>query len=219
MFAITADQVDSRSDVDRAGALIARLEAAHGDRLALPIDQTAGDEIQMLTEHAASALDLILQIARTKHWSIGVGVGDVRMPLPDAARKATGSAFIAARDAVDAAKRADARFALRATTLDGSIGIGDVEPFLRMLLLLRSRRSEQGWEVVDLVAAGHTQKEAAGILGISAAAVSMRLKTAMWAVDEDASPALVRLLEQLDAAASHTAASHTTASRTPERHQ
>lgn len=202
MFVITADQVDSRSDVDRAQAMIATLTAGWGEHLVLPIDQTAGDEIQIITSSADAALSLVLELARSGRWSIGLGIGDVRRPLPDAARKATGGAFIAARAAVDAAKRADARFALRTATVADSIGPDDVEPILRMLLLIRARRTAQGWEVVDLVSEGRSQKEAAAILGISAAAVSMRLKTALWSVDEDARPAIVRLLREVDAATS-----------------
>ncbi|KQO95451.1 SatD family protein [Leifsonia sp. Leaf264] len=200
MFVITADQVDSRHDVDRADAALAALESAYGEDLALPIDQTAGDEIQILTPTAASALAMVVALARSGHWSIGLGVGDVRAPLPDAARKATGPAFIGAREAVDAAKRSDSRFALRAPDAPERADI--VEPLMSMLLLIRSRRSEQGWEVADLMRAGHSQKEAAGILGISAAAVSQRLRAALWRVEEDARESLGVLLAELDAEAS-----------------
>lgn len=203
MFVITADQVDSRHDVDRADAALAALESAYGEDLSLPIDQTAGDEIQILTPTAATALAMVVALARSGHWSIGLGVGDVRTPLPDAARKATGPAFIGAREAVDAAKRSDSRFALRAP--DAAERAGIVEPLMSILLLIRSRRSEQGWEVADLMRAGHSQKEAAGILGISAAAVSQRLRAALWRVEEDARGALGILLAELDAEASSPA--------------
>ena len=119
MFVITADQVASRREADRAGALVDELAARYADDLVLPADQTAGDEIQLVTRSAPTALAIVLDATRTGRWSVGVGVGDIRMPLPDAARKATGSAFIAAREAVTAAKRADGRFALRAAGPDG----------------------------------------------------------------------------------------------------
>ena len=147
-----------------------------------------------------TALAIVVALARTGHWSIGLGVGAVRSPLPDAARKATGPAFIGAREAVDVAKRSEARFALRAP--DAAERAGIVEPLMSMLLLIRSRRSEQGWEVADLMRAGHSQKDAAGILGISAAAVSQRLRAALWRVEEDARRALGVLLAELDAEAS-----------------
>ncbi|WP_127793194.1 DNA-binding protein [Agromyces sp. LHK192] len=204
MFVITADQIGSRTAPDRSAPMQAALQHDHGRALALPVDQTAGDELQALTDDPATALDLILDLARDGHWSIGLGIGGIRSPLPDAVRKATGPAFIAARDAVDAAKRADGRFALRveAPRADGDAPerrrAGHVEALVRMFLLMRSRRSDAGWEVAGLVADGASQKQAAKVLGISDAAVSQRLKSAMWSVDEQVRPALVALLGELD---------------------
>ena len=147
---------------------------------------------------AETALGIVLDTTRTGRWSVGLGVGDIRMPLPDAARKATGTAFVAAREAVNAAKRADGRFALRAGSPVSPTAAGDVEALVRLLVLLRERRSDHGWEVVELMRSGHQQKEAASLLDVSAAAVSARLKAAMWRAEEDARPALVRLLQQLE---------------------
>jgi hypothetical protein len=199
MFVITADQVASRRERDRAGALVEELAGRHGDDLLFPPDQTAGDEIQLVTGSASTALAIVLDLTRTGKWSVGVGVGDIRMPLPDAARKATGSAFIAARDAVGAAKRADGRFALRTARADDTLPAFDVEAFVRLLVLLRERRTDPGWEVVDLMRAGHRQKDAAALLGVTPAAVSARLKAAMWRAEADARPGLERLLAELDA--------------------
>lgn len=208
MYVITADQVGSRRQADRADEMIARIASEHGHALLLPPDQTAGDEIQMLTDHASTALAIALETTRDGRWSVGVGVGAVRMPLPDAARKASGAAFIAARDAVQAAKRADGRFALRAASAlpDGTTADAEptdaagVEALVRLLVLLRERRSDLGWEVVDLVRAGHRQKDIAGELAITPAAVSARLKAAMWRAESDAIAPLERLLAELDAA-------------------
>ena len=199
MFVITADQVGSRRDTDRTGDLVEQLTGAYGPSLALPADQTAGDEIQLLTGSAEATLGIVLDTTRTGWWSVGLGVGSIRMPLPDAVRKATGPAFIAAREAVDAAKRADGRFALRAGSTELEGAAADAEALIRLLVLLRDRRSDHGWEVVELMRTGHQQKEAAAILDVSAAAVSARLKAAMWRAEEDARPALVRVLERLDA--------------------
>jgi hypothetical protein len=204
MFVITADQVGSRREPDRTGALVADLTEKFGHGLVLPVDQTAGDEVQLVTRSAETALAIVLDTTRTGRWSVGLGVGDIRSPLPDAARKASGSAFIAARDAVGAAKRADGRFALRAAPLTTRVTVADVEPLVRLLVLLRERRTEPGWEVVELVRSGRQQKEAAAMLDISPAAVSARLKAAMWRAEEEAVPPLVRLLQELDGEATHT---------------
>jgi DNA-directed RNA polymerase specialized sigma24 family protein len=251
MFVITADQIDSRNDRDRATELIEELTGRFGRAFSLPPDQTSGDEIQVMTTDAGAALRVILAIHRSEHWSIGLGVGAVRTPLPAATRRATGGAFIAARDAVTRAKRADARFALSAegagaagraigaggaggpaaaagaggaagaagagakaeagdaTAAAGAghplaLGADDVEALVSMLLLLRQRRTPEGWEAVDLLSEGLSQTDAAARLGISTAAVSQRVKSALWRVEEAASPALVRLLETLDRATSET---------------
>jgi hypothetical protein len=205
MFVITADQVDSRHDVDRAAEAVEALTAEFGPELSLDVDQTSGDEIQAVTESAAAALGMTTALTRTGHWSVGLGVGGVRTPLPTAARKATGAAFIAARDAVEAAKRSESRFALRAVATGSGRSAEDVAPLIDMLLLIRARRSPLGWEVVDLMRGGTSQKETAGILGISAAAVSQRLRAALWRVEEEARPALIGLLAELNAHASSPA--------------
>ncbi|GAA1946149.1 DNA-binding protein [Agromyces allii] len=215
MFVITADQVSSRRQADRAGEMIARLERSHGDALLLPADQTAGDEIQLLTDSAETALAIVLDATRDGGWSVGLGIGGVRTPLPDAARKASGTAFIAAREAVQAAKRSDGRFALRAASAphdaadvaaepsgapEPVIDAAGLEALVRMLVLLRERRSDPGWEVVDLARTGLRQKDIAVELAISTAAVSARLKAAMWRAEADAVPPLEQLLAAVDTA-------------------
>jgi len=222
MFVITADQIDSRHDRDRASEMIAELVDRHAAAFALPPDQTSGDEIQLLVPAAADTLAVLLDLHRTGFWSIGLGVGLIRTPLPASTRQATGDAFIAARTAVTRAKRAEARFALETpaprpdpetdgATPDRTDEPGpdrptgaDVEALLTMLLLLRQRRTAEGWEAVDLLEAGLAQTEIARRLQISTAAVSQRVKSAQWRVERAAQPALVRLLQNLDRHASET---------------
>lgn len=197
MFVLTADQVDSRHDTDRVADALAWLSAAHGDRLALPPDRNAGDELQIITAHAATALDAALSLTRSGHWSVGLGVGAVRTPLPPSVREASGPAFISARAAVEAAKKAPHRFWLDAEgqgLLDGT----QVRALVELVLTVRARRSEEGWAVVDLLRDGHNQASAAARLGITPQAVSLRLSAAQWRVEEAAHPALVLLLEDLD---------------------
>ncbi|TFC16183.1 DNA-binding protein [Cryobacterium algoritolerans] len=226
MFVITADQIDSRNDRDRAGEMIAGLVAEFDDVFILPPDQTAGDEIQMLLADACPTLDLVLALHRSGHWSIGLGIGTVRTPLPDSARQASGEAFVGARDAVTRAKKTDTRFGLTAESAEPSgrtgapehrpvpgsepvehrpvLDSGQVEALVATFLLLRQRRTTEGWAAVDLRETGLTQVEIAARLGISTAAVSQRLRSALWKVDQAARPALVRLLEDLDNATTGT---------------
>lgn len=200
MYVITADQIDSRHHRDRVETALRALRDALGHRLALPPDRTAGDELQVLTADAGAALDAVLLLARTGVWSIGVGIGDVDEPLPDDTRAATGGAFYAARDAVEAAKTRQDRFAL-VVQPGRHRRTEDVDPLVALMLLQRARRSAEGWELADLLADGGTQRAAAERLGISPQAVSKRAGAAALRLDDAARAALVRLLEDADASA------------------
>jgi hypothetical protein len=198
MFAITADQVDSRHRPDIAAETMSSLETLLGDGLVLPVDRTAGDEIQLLVAASDAALTTILALTRHGEWSVGCGVGAVIVPLPANAREASGDAFVAAREAVNEAKKRDTRFALRGTA---TILAGDAEAFVDLLLQLRGRRSAEGWEMCDLLLAGHSQAEAAKLLGITPQAASKRARTAALRVEFAAKSPLERMLAAVDASA------------------
>ncbi|WP_035879107.1 hypothetical protein [Cryobacterium sp. MLB-32] len=205
MFVITADQIDSRHDRDRAGEMIAELSIRYGAGFTLPPDQTSGDEIQVMIADAQITLDAILLLHRSGYWSIGLGIGGVRTPLAASTRQASGAAFIAARKAVTRAKKADAHVAIDMQPEEASVLTADqVEALLAMLLLLRERRSSEGWEAVDLLEQGLRQVDIAAALGISTAAVSQRVKATEFRVEQTARPAIVRLLENLDLSSSET---------------
>lgn len=145
MFVVTADQVGSRSRPDIVAPALAALNERHGELLALPADRNAGDELQALTADAATVLDIVLTLTRGDVWSVGLGIGDVRSPLPDATREASGDAFVAARAAVTRAKRTPLRFAAEAVATPEAAA--DVEALVALLLTLRTARSEAGWEL------------------------------------------------------------------------
>ncbi|MFF2273027.1 DNA-binding protein [Agromyces sp. NPDC058136] len=198
MIVITADQVASRTRADLAGAERDRLQREHGERLRLPVARNAGDEIQLLTSDARTAVDVVLELTRDGEWSVGIGCGTVREPLPDDIREASGDAFFAARDAVERAKKSTPRLAIEAP---GAAPEDDahLEALFKLALVLRERRSDQGWEVYDRIVGGALQSDIAGELGVSAPAISSRMKSANIRAELDAVPALARLLENLDA--------------------
>ncbi len=205
MFVITADQVDSRNQPDRAASVLDRLNGAAGPDLLLPADRTAGDEIQILPATAEETLGIVLELTREDAWSVGVGIGEAKLPLPRTTREATGEAFFAARDAVTRAKKSQTRFALTRAgdDHDDSDGIRgeDVEALVALLLVLRDRRTEGGWELYDLLTTGITQSESAEKLGITAGAASLRARAAGLRVEKASSEALVRLLDTVNRAA------------------
>lgn len=199
MIVITADQVDSTHRDDLAGAAVVSLNERYGPDLVLPVDRNAGDEIQAIVEDATVALAIILELTRSGQWSVGCGIGAVRHPLPSNTREAAGPAFVAARDAVDRAKKAQFRFAL-AVAANPAIEADDLAPLVDLVLLLRSRRTDEGWELYDLLAAGLTQSEGATRLGISPQAASQRARSAGIRSELAAHAPLARLLAHADTA-------------------
>jgi len=197
VFALTIDQVDSRGRGDRVGTALADIADRWGDDLRLGPDRTAGDEFQILVNDARTALALVLDLTRDGDWSVGLGVGAVVEPLPPTTREAVGPALVAARDAVDRAKRAAHRFAL-GTPDDRCADGADAEALVELLLELRGRRSPEGWVVADRMLGGATQAAIAGELGITPQAVSLRARAAAVRAEIRALPALARALARLD---------------------
>jgi hypothetical protein len=197
MIVLTADQRNSRATADAAGPTLARIEARWSARLHLPAERTAGDEIQMLVDSAATALEITLDLTRSGRWSVGIGVGTVRLPLGSHVRESAGAAFIAARDAVDRAKKSLTHCAVSAEP--GHPLASDAESLIDLLLLLRARRTPEGWELQELLSSGLTQAEAAASLGITPQSASQRARVAGLRVEEAATVALANLLERLDA--------------------
>jgi len=195
VFVITADQVGSRHSADIVGATVTRLDKMHRGALALPVDRNAGDELQALVTTASTALSIVLDLTRSGDWSVGLGVGGVELPLPESTREARGAAFLAARSAVSRAKKSALRFALESNS-----GAESVEPLIAILLALRDRRTEQGWQVYDLIEAGLSQKSAARELGITPQAVSDRMSVAQVRIDLEAHEPLIQMLATLDQA-------------------
>ena len=170
----------------------------------LPADRTAGDEIQAATNHPGTALELVLHLTRDGNWSVGLGIGDVRLPLPEATRAIAGSAFILARDAVAFAKKRSTRFAIAIEP--GRLPDAEIlEPFLDLVLQLRARRTPEGWQLYDLLRTGITQAQAAVRLGVTPQAVSLRAQSAHLRTEFAAHAALVRLLDATGAPPEGTA--------------
>jgi hypothetical protein len=202
MLVITADQIDSRDSADVVGATTELLNERLGDRLPLPVDRNAGDEIQVIAPDGATALEIILELARTNRWSIGVGAGEIRLPLPSATREANGSAFVAARAAITRAKKRATRFAVdeaqRHPASDHFPTATEAESLVDLLLLVRSRRTEEGWQLFDLISAGRNQSEVARELDVTPQAISARAKIAGVRIELASRDALARLLDNLD---------------------
>jgi hypothetical protein len=196
MLVLTIDQRASRRQADRIEELLAWLGTRpEGLRLVRGFERTAGDEIQGLLDNPDDVVTLALALVRDGSWYVGVGLGKVRTPIPASVRAATGPAFVNARSAVDRAKAAAARLGVIGPDPDTT---EDAQALLALLGAVVHRRSRQGWEVVDLMADGHSQKDVAQRLRISPQAVSQRLRAALWNEERRVRPIASRLLAEAD---------------------
>lgn len=196
MFVVTADQRGSTGHPDLVAALLEEFpqwSVQVGDAVVLPMERTVGDEVQTLLATAEAAVDLALWLCRSGDWSIGIGAGAVEEPLGVTARASTGPAFLHARHAVE---RAKAR-----TEPVPMVVRGEAEPsathataIMQLLASVLGRRSAAGWEVADLVRAGHNRQAVAGALSISEQAVSQRARTAMLEEESRARPVAAALV-------------------------
>src|SRR4051794_9066839 len=98
---LTVDQRDSRRTPDRIPSTLAALADLS---LRLPFERTVGDEFQGVLDSAEVLPAVVERLLREDAWNIGVGIGDVEVPLPDQARAGRGPAYLHARSAVTAAK-------------------------------------------------------------------------------------------------------------------
>ncbi|MBA3338408.1 MAG: hypothetical protein H0T54_01425 [Geodermatophilaceae bacterium] len=174
---MTIDQRGSRRDIDRVEDLLAELRRDVTTGIALPFERTVGDEVQGVVTDPALLIELSLRCARAVYWTVGVGLGEIRTPLPDSTRKASGPAFEHARDAVNRAKATSWALAVEGPDPTASCY---VEAVLSTLATVLRRRSPAGWQAIDLIARGRSQTEVAQLLGISKQAVSQRLNASWW---------------------------------------
>lgn len=194
MFVIAADHIVRRESDEHIDEQLAALDALGGGHLTLPATRTAGDAIQAATEHPGTAVSVVLLLSRTGRWNIGLGVGDVGLPLPESSRELAGSAVDLARAALERSRKRPSRFAIDVAA--GRLPDGELlEPLIDLVLHLRARRSAQGWQVHDLLRTGMTQAEAALRLGITPQAVSLRTQSAQLRTEFSAETAIARLLD------------------------
>lgn len=203
MFVMTIDQKDSRKTPDRVPGLLRHLD---GLDLELPFERTVGDEVQAAASSAAVVVDAALQVLRLGGWSVGIGAGVVDLPLPASSREAGGDAFIAARTAVDRAKKTGDRPPLAVAVAEpapesgAAAAASDAEAVLVLIARLVRDRTEAEWRILEHVEPlkWGAQTAAARKLGISSQAVSNAVQRAGWNEEWAARPAAAVLLERVE---------------------
>jgi hypothetical protein len=218
MYVMTIDQRGSTGDIDRVPGLLEGLSALS---TAGRFERSVGDEVQGVVERADEVVEIALHALRSGRWYVGIGVGEVDLPLPASPREGSGPAFVAARAAVDRAKGAaahvplavvagrDRRRANAATTAaDGASGsqgaraCANAEAVLRLIGRLVQDRTAAQWKVVDVLRSVRhdthgthgSQKIAAQKLGITEQSVSRAVLRSGWQEEWAARPAAELLL-------------------------
>ncbi|WP_205856332.1 hypothetical protein [Phytoactinopolyspora endophytica] len=190
-YVLTVDQRRSRRGRDLVEEALTMLNRDVPDPL-LSFERTTGDELQGALTDVGHVIRASLALMRQGTWSVGIGIGDAEEPLPDSTRAARGTAFIHARDAVDAAKRRPQTIAVAGPDDRAH----DADALLTLLAGLISKRTAAGWEAIDLMEAGYTVADAAERLDVTRQAIGQRLAVALWQQEKDVHPLAARLLEE-----------------------
>lgn len=205
MFVLTIDQRDSRTHEDRVPSLLSSLE---GTPVAAEFQRTAGDEVQGLLTEPSAVRSALLIALRQGWWHCGIGVGAIEPGSFDTGvRAGRGPGYLAAREAVDAAKNLTGSVAVRAggdddpATAPTAAGWAeDCEAVWQLVAALVLGRTEAQWRVVDAVDATDTQVQAATELGMRPTSVAGALRLSRIREERAVYGALDRLLAGAHAA-------------------
>ena len=177
MYVMTIDQRGSSTDIDRVPEFLDGLRPFSSARF----ERSVGDEVQGVLGEPAAVVDVALHALRSGRWYVGIGVGQVSLPLTASPREGSGAAFVAARQAVDRAKAAASHVPLAVVSggvqrgLPASAGgssaggssagggaggrdagvraCANAEAVLRLIGRLVRERTEAQWRVVDALRA------------------------------------------------------------------
>lgn len=198
MFVITTDQQGSRRSSDLVPALLEELapwQRQHRQQIERPLERTVGDEIQGVLNDSHAAVDLALRLIRNGRWSVGIGAGEVDLPLAGSARESSGPAFISARQAVERSRRRSEPAPVVVEGEDGEAA-ASATAVLQLAASVIRRRSEGGHQVAELQQEGLGQTKIAERLGISQQAVSQRIRASLVEEERRVRPVVAQLLEQ-----------------------
>lgn len=201
-FAIIGDLVRSRKMADRAAVQVRFRRAVEevnviaGDHLAVPLKVTAGDEVQGITDHPETLVDVMVALSDAlvpESLAWGWGYGELTTDLADDVSLLDGPCLHSARQAVEAAKK-------RSSWLEIS-GIPEpsgqvLSALMNLIGSIRSGWTERQAEVVR-ASRGRLQIETAERLGVDPSTVSRTLSAAHASrvlAGEDAARALLRSL-------------------------
>ncbi|KRF17915.1 transposase [Nocardioides sp. Soil797] len=189
-YVLTVDQRSSRTTAD----LVPEATTAYAEGAALPFERTAGDEIQAVYGDPGAVATVIERLLRSEQWNIGLGIGEIELPLPENARAGRGPAYLHARSAVTRAKSSPGRICV--------VGADDyrarqLETVLWLWATLLARRTDGGWEVADRLAEGLNHQAVGQRLGISQSAVTQRARAANLTEGQRAKELVEQMLHEM----------------------
>jgi hypothetical protein len=193
MYVLTINQRDSRE----VGDLVPELtKALRHLPAAIGFQRSVGDEAIGVVEDAKTAIDAALIALRSRRWHVGIGVGEIRQPLPEEIGEAEGFGLVYARRAVDRARKTGERVPLAVEGPDAEVA-AEAEAVLRLIGQIVATRTEAEWKVLDLLTPGARgqQKFIAEVLCITTQAVSKAVVRSHWAEEWACRPAAARLLD------------------------
>lgn len=205
MYVLTIDQRHSRSSPDRVPGLLNALAAIP---CVAEFERTAGDEVQGLLDDPTAVRAALLVALRQGDWHCGVGVGEVDDDsFATGTRAGRGPAYLAARDAVEAAKSMTGAVAIRVPDQASDSALAwaaDCEAVWSLVGALVLDRTQAQWRVVDAVDRSPTQAAAARELDITPTSVAGALRLSRIREERAAHRVLDRLLSGAHAAATAT---------------
>ncbi len=181
--------LDLGAEADPSGADAPPREPARAPRWDLLPERTAGDEVQAFTADPATLVAATWTVCGAGRWWCGIGMGQVDTPLPRSTREATGTAYLAAREAVTAAKSSIGGMVVRSGGPSPSSPSAAAPPSAQQIRFIRAMEvvgdlagstTPAVREVCALYDRGMTTARAAQQVGVSAAAISQRLTRARW---------------------------------------
>ena len=192
-FVLTINQRDTREVGDQVPDLLRSLRHIPA---AVDFQRSVGDEAQGILAHPSAAVEAALVAVRDRRWNVGIGVGEIRRPLPGAVLEAEGFGLVYARRAVERAQRTGDRIPLAVEGPDAEVA-SEAEAVLRLLGQIVASRTAAEWKVLDLMTPGARgqQKYVAEELGITAQAVSKAVVRSHWVEEWATRPAAARLLD------------------------
>lgn len=193
LFVVTINQRDSREVGDLVPELLREFRFLDA---VVPFQRSVGDELQGVVDSAVTAVEVALKAIRFRRWHVGIGVGELRTPVPDRIVDAEGYGLVYSRRAVNRAQKTGERIPLAVEGPDSDVA-AEAEAVLRLLGQIVYTRTEAEWNVLDLLTPGARgqQKLIAAELGITTQAVSKAVIRSHWVEEWATRPAAARLLD------------------------